>query len=340
VSTPLPPPGRPPLELDALEARVLAGDRAALGRAITLVESTAPRHQAMAQRLLLRLGPKAGHAHRVGITGVPGVGKSTFIEALGSNLTAAGHHVAVLAVDPTSSVTGGSILADKTRMQRLARDPRAFIRPSPSSGTLGGVTRTTRETMVVLEAAGFDVVLVETVGVGQSETLVHEMVDFFLVLMLAGAGDEFQGIKKGVLELADMLAVNKADGDNARAAQQAASGYRHALSLMTPSSPAWRPPVLTCSGLENQGLAELWAQVEAHRAALTATGELQARRRRQQLAWMWSMVQDRLLQRLHDSWAVRGLRPEVESQLLAGLLTPTQGAEALLAAFDGEDRGG
>ncbi|MCA9551700.1 MAG: methylmalonyl Co-A mutase-associated GTPase MeaB [Myxococcales bacterium] len=324
------------MDLDALEAGVLAGDRAALGRAITLVESTAPRHQAAAQQLLVRLGPKAGAAHRVGITGVPGVGKSTFIEALGTNLTAAGHKVAVLAVDPTSSVTGGSILADKTRMQRLARDPAAFIRPSPSSGTLGGVTRTTRETMVVLEAAGFDVVLVETVGVGQSETLVHGMVDFFLVLMLAGAGDEFQGIKKGVLELADMLAVNKADGDNARAAQQAATAYRHALHLMTPSSPSWRPPVLTCSGLTNQGLDALWAEIEAHRAALTATGELTERRKKQQLAWMWSMVQDRLLQRLHDSHGVQGLRQQVEAELLAGQVTPTQGAEALLAAFDRE----
>jgi len=337
VTPPPRPAARPPLDLDALEAGVLAGDRAALGRAITLVESTAPRHQALAQQLLIRLGSKAGAAQRVGITGVPGVGKSTFIEALGSNLTAAGHKVAVLAVDPTSSVTGGSILADKTRMQRLARDPAAFIRPSPSSGTLGGVTRTTRETMVVLEAAGFDVVLVETVGVGQSETLVHGMVDFFLVLMLAGAGDEFQGIKKGVLELADMLAVNKADGDNARAAQQAATAYRHALHLMTPSSPSWRPPVLTCSGLTNQGLDTLWAQVEAHRAALTATGELTEKRKKQQLAWMWSMVQDRLLQRLHDSRAVQGLRQDVEAELLSGATTPTQGAEAILAAFDREE---
>lgn len=326
---------RPRIDLESLEAGVLAGERAALGRAITLVESKKPAHQALAQALLLRLTPHSGRAHRVGITGVPGVGKSTFIETFGKNLTAAGHNVAVLAVDPSSSRTGGSILADKTRMQKLARDPKAFIRPSPSSGTLGGVTRSTRETMVILEAGGFDVVLIETVGVGQSETLVHGMVDFFLVLMLAGAGDEFQGIKKGVLELADLLCVNKADGDNARKAQQAASSYRHALHLMTPTSPSWTPSVCTSSALENTGLREVWTQIEAHRAALTATGEFDARRKAQHLSWTWAMVEARLLDRLREHPEVQARRAQVEAELQKGATTPALGAQALLDAFDG-----
>ena len=233
-----------------LAAGVLAGERTAIGRAITLVESTLPTHRADAAALLDELLPHSGDAHRVGITGVPGVGKSTFIEALGLQLTSAGHRVAVLAVDPSSSRSGGSILGDKTRMQELSVDPNAFIRPSPSAGTLGGVARATREAMVVLEAAGYDVVLVETVGVGQSETVVHAMVDIFVVLMLSGAGDELQGIKKGVLELADLLAVNKADGANVERAQQAAVDYRRALHLVQPAGQAWEPPVLTCSALD------------------------------------------------------------------------------------------
>lgn len=332
------PARRRAIDVEALAEAVRSGDRAALGRAITLVESTLPKHQAQAQDLLLRLSPHAGEAHRIGITGVPGVGKSTFIEAFGMNLTGAGHRVAVLAVDPTSSRTGGSILADKTRMQRLSREPNAFIRPSPSSGTLGGVTRTTRETMVVLEAAGFDVVLIETVGVGQSETLVHGMVDFFLVLMLAGAGDEFQGIKKGVLELADLLAVNKADGDNARRAQAAAISYQHALHLMTPTSAAWTPPVQTCSAIENTGLPEIWAHIQAHRAALTETGELAERRRAQRLEWTWSMVEGRILDELRQHPEVRRVRAEVERQVVADEATPTLAAQAILRAFRGEDR--
>ncbi len=325
---------RAPIDLDLLETQVLAGNRAALGRAITLVESKKAAHQVLAQDLLLRLTPHAGRALRVGITGVPGVGKSTFIEAFGQNLTAQGHKVAVLAVDPSSTLTGGSILADKTRMQKLSRDPNAFIRPSPSSGTLGGVTRSTRETMTVLEAAGFDVMLVETVGVGQSETLVHGMVDFFLVLMLSGAGDEFQGIKKGLLELADLLCVNKADGDNARKANQAAVTYRHALGLMRPSSPNWKPPVRTCSAIENTGLDSIWTDIEAHRHALTATGEFAQRRQRQALDWTWAMVESRLLDRLRGHAEVQAQTADVEAAVVQGRMTPTQAAQSLLDTFD------
>lgn len=317
--------------VDELEAGVLAGDRALLGRAITLVESRNPAHAARAQDLLVRLLPRSGDAHRVGITGVPGVGKSTFIEALGSHLTGAGHRVAVLAVDPSSGRTHGSILGDKTRMARLAVDPSAFIRPSPSSGTLGGVARATRETMCLVEAAGYDVVLVETVGVGQSETVVADMVDFFCVLMLPNAGDELQGIKKGILELADAIAVNKADLDPDRA-RGARRDYANALHLLTPSSPSWTPPVQLVSALTGEGLTELWEQIEAHRRALTATGELTAKRREQQLRWMWAMVDDRLLREFRDIPTVRDVRSRIEQQVMDGDLTPTLGAEALWKA--------
>ncbi len=314
---------------------VLAGDRASVGRALTLVESSHPGHRAEATALLYALLPHGVESHRVGITGVPGVGKSTFIESLGGRLTAAGRRVAVLAVDPTSTVTGGSILGDKTRMLRLANDPAAFVRPSPSAGTLGGVTRTTRESVVVLEAAGYDVVLVETVGVGQSETVVAGMVDFFLVLMLPGAGDELQGIKKGVLELADMIAVNKADGDNAPAARTAARDYSAALRLTQPTSPTWTPPVMICAGLPGEGLDEVWAQVEAHRVALTGSGEWDERRRAQRLAWMWSMVEDRLLAALRADPAVLDLLGTAEADVLDGRTTPAVAAERLLDAFGG-----
>jgi LAO/AO transport system kinase len=313
---------------------VLRGDRTVLGRAITLVESTKESHRELAQEVLLRLLPHAGDAHRVGITGVPGAGKSTFIDALGTSLTAGGHRVAVLAVDPTSSRTGGSILGDRTRMHRLSVDSAAFIRPSPTAGTLGGVTRSTREAMVVVEAAGYDVVLVETVGVGQSETLVANMVDFFLVLMIAGAGDELQGIKKGVLELADMIAVNKADGDNVRRAQVAAREYQHALRLMQPATPTWTPPVLTCSALENLGLDTIWAQVELHRRKLEATGELAEKRTRQQVDWMWSTVDERLRHSLRTHPEVRTLAPALEADVRAGRITPSLAAARILDAFE------
>jgi len=314
---------------------VLGGDRAAVGRAVTLVESNRYDHRAEARDLLDALAPHAVDAQRVGVTGVPGVGKSTFIEALGSSLTAVGHRVAVLAVDPTSTVTGGSILGDKTRMPRLSNDPLAFVRPSPSAGTLGGVTRTTRETMVVLEAAGHDVVLVETMGIGQSETVVAAMVDFFLVLMLPGAGDELQGIKKGVLELADMIAVNKADGENLPAARTAVRDYSAALRLTHPASPTWTPPVVTCSGLTGDGLDDLWGRILGHRSAMTASGEWEDRRRAQQLAWMWSMVEDRLLDSLRRDPAVLELLRTAEADVLEGRTTPAAAAERLLDAFGG-----
>jgi LAO/AO transport system kinase len=326
--------GPPPLDVDAHVEGVLAGDRAAVGRAITLVESHRPDHVEAAQAMLTALLPHAGGAQRVGITGVPGVGKSTFIDQFGTDLTADGHRVAVLAVDPTSQRSGGSILGDKTRMERLANDPAAFVRPSPAGHTLGGVTRTTRETIVVCEAAGFDVVLVETVGVGQSETIVADMVDFFLVLMLAGAGDELQGIKRGVLELADLIAVNKADGDNVAAANRAAADYRMAVHLMAPASATWTTPVLTCSGATDVGLDEIWRQIGSHRELMTASGERDARRRSQQVRWMWSMVEDRLLISLRSDPKVASLVPGLERAVGEGTLPATTAAERLLAAVE------
>src|SRR5213593_3438014 len=283
-------PSRP----EALAADVRAGSRRALAKAITLVESTRADHQRAAQRLLELLLPAAGRAARVGVSGVPGVGKSTFIEAFGLHLIGLGKKVAVLAVDPSSALSGGSILGDKTRMPRLAAAPEAFIRPSPSAGSLGGVTRRTREALLVCEAAGYDAVLVETVGVGQSEFAVASMVDFFLVLMLAGAGDELQGIKKGIIELADALAINKTDGDNVRPAEQAAAQYRSALHLFTHASPLWDPPVVTVSALEEKGIDRIWAVIEDHRARLVAANELDKKRRDQQQAWLWSMIDDGL----------------------------------------------
>lgn len=314
-------------------AGVLDGSRAAIARAITLVESTRADHRRTAQQVLTELLPHAGRAIRVGITGVPGVGKSTFIDAFGTMLTSAGHRVAVLAVDPSSTRTGGSILGDKTRMQHLATDPAAFIRPSPSAGTLGGVTRATRETMVVMEAAGYDVVLVETVGVGQSEVSVAGMVDSFLLLALARTGDQLQGIKKGVLELADVIAVNKADGPHERDARTAARELASALRLLQDPSATWRTPVLTCSATEKTGLDEVWKQLQAHRAQLDSSGNLARRRREQQVGWTWSLVQDRLLTALHEHPAVRAIAGELEQQVRDGSVTATAAAEQILDAF-------
>ena len=318
------------IDLDAYEQGVLAADRTTLGRAITLVESRRADHRELAQELLLRLLPKSGASHRVGITGVPGVGKSTAIDALGSHLTASGHRVAVLAVDPSSSRTGGSILGDKTRMARLSVDPQAFIRPSPTLGTLGGVATATREAIVIMEAAGFDVVLVETVGVGQSEIAVANMTDTFLVLMLARTGDSLQGIKKGVLEIADVLAVNKADGNHVNDAKMAASELTNALHLLHPGDAAWVPPVLTCSGLTGAGLDELWTTIERHRDMMHSTGEFEARRARQRVSWMWSTVEERLVSRFRARADVRELAAELERDLSGGRVTPALAAQRLL----------
>ena len=313
---------RIPLNIKALAKDVSVGSRAALARAITLIESRRADHQLTARQLVQELLPDTGKALRVGITGAPGVGKSTSIDTLGTHLTGHGHKVAVLAVDPSSVRTGGSILGDKTRMSRLAVDPKAFIRPSPAAGTLGGVAAKTRETMLLCEAAGYDVILVETVGIGQSETAVSDMTDFFLALMLPGAGDELQGIKKGVIELADMIAVNKADGDNVTRARKAAAEYRAALHILTPRSPTWTVPVITYSGLTGDGIESLWNTVLDHRKKLTATGEIAARRREQQIRWMWSMFDDRLKERIRSDKKLHARLPEIEKAVSAGSLSP------------------
>ncbi|MET8174448.1 methylmalonyl Co-A mutase-associated GTPase MeaB [Streptomyces clavifer] len=326
----------PNIDIDAYVKGVLDGRRAFVARAITLVESTRRDHRVLAQQLLSELLPHSGRARRIGISGVPGVGKSTFIDALGTLLTGLGHRVAVLAVDPSSSRTGGSILGDKTRMERLAVDARAFVRPSPTAGTLGGVARATRESMVVMEAAGYDVVLVETVGVGQSETAVADMVDTFLLLTLARTGDQLQGIKKGVLELADAIAVNKADGPHERDARSAARELAGALRLMHPVDAAWTPPVLTCSARESTGLDELWERLEQHRTLLDTTGLLTAKRREQQVDWTWTMVRDELLDSLRSHAAVRALAPGLEQQVREGGLTASLAAERILGAFRGD----
>lgn len=319
---------------EQLAAAVRSGDRAALPRAITLLESTRADHREQAQRLLLALTPDGGNAHRVGLTGVPGVGKSTAIEALGMYLIGLGHRVAVLAVDPSSTRTGGSILGDKTRMSRLAVHPDAYIRPSPTSGTLGGVAKATRETVVLLEAAGFDVILIETVGVGQSEVAVANMVDTFVLLTLARTGDQLQGIKKGVLELADVVVVNKADGEHLREARLAARELSAAIRLIYPRETLWRPPVLTMSAVEGNGLPELWKTVEQHRDVLTDAGEFDARRREQQIDWTWQMVRDAVLDRVLADPGVRKIRTEVERQVRAGELTPALAAQQILKVAD------
>jgi LAO/AO transport system kinase len=317
-----------------LASAVADGDRAALARAITLVESTRVDHREQAQELLLSLTSYAGNALHVGITGVPGVGKSTAIEALGMYLIERGHKVAVLAVDPSSTRTRGSILGDKTRMARLAVHPHAYIRPSPTSGTLGGVAKATRETIVLLEAAGFDVVLVETVGVGQSEVTVANMVDTFVFLTLARTGDQLQGIKKGVLELADIVVVNKADGEHAIEAKRAARELAGAIRLIYPRETLWRPPVLTMSALEGRGLEELWETVLKHREVLTEAGEFEKRRRAQQVEWTWSMVRDTVLDRVLSNPKVKEVRAEIERQVRDGELTPALAAQQLLDASD------
>jgi len=318
-----------PLDVERLARGVRDGDRTMLSRAITLVESKRADHRRNAAALTQALLPATGNAVRVGITGTPGVGKSTTIDALGTLLVREGRKVAVLAVDPSSRRTGGSILADKTRMARLANDASAFIRPSPASGTLGGVAAKTRETMLVCEAAGFDVVLVETIGVGQSEVAVADMTDFFLVLVLPGAGDELQALKKGVVELADMIAVNKADGDNVARARAAAAEYSAALHILSPRSPQWSPPVITYSALTGDGIGTLWAHILDHRRRLTAAGELKVRRGEQQVKWMWTMLEERLFAPLRSERVLKAALPRIEADVAAGRLAPAAAVEEI-----------
>ncbi len=323
-------------DIPALVAGVIAGDRATISRAITLVESRRPDHRDAAREMLGALAERAGSSAntvRVGISGVPGVGKSTFIEALGAHLTDAGHRVGVLAVDPSSVRTGGSVLGDKTRMARLAADPAAYIRPSPTAGTLGGVARATAQAMTILEAAAYDVVLVETVGVGQSEITVAGMVDTFCFLTLSRTGDQLQGIKKGILEIADVIAVNKADGDRAVEARTAARDLSGALRLVARGGTGWVPPVLTCSSLEGTGVREVWESVLAHRAHLGEAG-VKRKRADQQWDFTWTLVRDELAQRLKASAAVRAVAEEVRGEVLGGDLPATVAADRLLAAYD------
>jgi LAO/AO transport system kinase len=320
--------------MSELAEQVVAGDRRALARAITLAESTRPDHRARATELLDELLPRAGGAARVGISGTPGAGKSTFIEALGLHLTGRGHRVAVLAVDPSSTRTGGSILGDKTRMGELTRQESAFVRPSPTGGTLGGVARRTREAMLLCEAAGFDVVLVETVGVGQSEVAVAGMVDLFVLVLAPGAGDELQGIKRGVIELADVVVVNKADGDLAPVARKVAADYSSALRLVRPRTPGWEPRVLLVSALEGRGVDELWRTVEEFRSALGESGELERRRSDQAREWMWSEVSETLLGSLRADDRVAALAHRLEADVAAGAVSPTAAAQEMLRAFD------
>ena len=315
---------------------VLNCDRALLAQAITLIESLNDDHRATADAVLNELLIQNQDSIRIGITGVPGVGKSTFIENFGKQLTSLDHKVAVLAVDPTSSRTGGSILGDKTRMQELSRDKNAFIRPSPTSGTLGGVTRVTRETIVLCEAAGFDVILVETVGVGQSEIMVSQMVDFFLALMLPGAGDELQGIKKGILEIADMIAVNKADGEMKNAANRAVMEYQHALDILNPKSANWKPRSLSCSAFTGDGLAAIWEMICDYKRLLKDAGEWQEKRKSQQVEWMWAIIRERILSKIETNEKVQSLVPQLELQVAESKLTPALAALEILTVVGNE----
>nr|VFK37153.1 MAG: LAO/AO transport system kinase [Candidatus Kentron sp. SD]VFK39734.1 MAG: LAO/AO transport system kinase [Candidatus Kentron sp. SD]VFK78799.1 MAG: LAO/AO transport system kinase [Candidatus Kentron sp. SD] len=327
-------PKRRHLSVDEYVKGVLDGQRSLLARTITLVESNAPDHMAMAQEVLRQLLPHVGRSIRIGITGVPGVGKSTAIEALGLYLLEKGHKVAVLAVDPSSKVSGGSILGDKTRMEELSRDPRAFIRPSPSGGTLGGVTRKSRETILVCEAAGFDVILVETVGVGQSETTVRQMVDFFLLMMLAGAGDELQGIKKGIMELADALIINKADGDNKPRALAAKLEYNRALDYLAPATEGWKTHAYTCSATTGEGIDELWSIVKAFRKQTTEAGILKKRRRAQTLSWVYDMVEEHLQNSFYQHAGIKAMQTRIEQDVIQGGMPPTVAAKQLIDAFE------
>lgn len=324
---------------DALADGVLAGSRRALARAITLIESTLPDHRARASALLDRLLPHAGRATRLGISGVPGVGKSTFVEALGCRAIQDGRRVAVLAVDPSSPVAGGSILGDKTRMAGLARDAAAFVRPTPSGGALGGVARRTQETMILCEAAGYDLIVVETVGVGQSEVAVAGMVDLFLLLLAPGAGDELQGIKKGIVEMADIVVVNKADGDLLAAAQRAEADYRSALSLLRRTHPDWTVPVLALSSFDPAGIGRAWAEIAAFHRVMAGNGAIAARRARQARAWMWSEIGDGLMAHFRASPGVAEQLADLENRVESGLTAPATAARMLLDAFLDTARG-
>ncbi|NWG20563.1 MAG: methylmalonyl Co-A mutase-associated GTPase MeaB [Chloroflexi bacterium] len=333
------PPGSPVarrrlLTVEEYVAGVRHGDRSILARAITLIESNAPAHLALAQEVLRELLPYTGGALRVGITGVPGVGKSTFIEALGTLLCDRGHRVAVLAVDPSSSISRGSILGDKTRMEILARHPNAYIRPSPTGGSLGGVARKSRETLLVCEAAGFDIILVETVGVGQSEIAVRGMVDFFLLLMLAGAGDELQGIKKGIIELADALLITKADGENRARAMAAQADYNRALRYLAPATAGWRTRAYTCSALSGAGIAEIWREIERFRDQTTASGVFAERRRAQARDWVYTLIEDHLRTRFFSHPAVQERLPAIEQAVVDGTLPVTTAVQTLVQAFE------
>ena len=337
--SPAPVPKRRKLALQDYVEGVLKGDRAVLSRAITLVESNAPAHFDLARQVISAVLPRTGGAVRVGITGVPGAGKSTFIEALGTWLCDRGHRVAVLAVDPSSTVTRGSILGDKTRMEELSRNENAFIRPSPSGGTLGGLTRKSRETMLLCEAAGYDVVLVETVGVGQSEVTVRDMVDFFMLLVITGAGDDLQGMKKGVMELADAIVVNKADGANRMKAQTTRADYEQFLHYLRPSTEGWTSRACTCSALTREGIPEVWGMVEDFMRNVRDSGVLAERRRRQALSWVHSMVEDHLLRRFYEDPGVAAEMPGIEERVERGELAATQAALDLLALYErGRDR--
>ena len=327
-------PLRKKMSVEEYVEGVKKGDRMILAKAITLIESNAPKDFDKAQRVLQALLPRTGHSLRIGITGVPGAGKSTFIEAFGQLLCQQGYKVAVLAVDPTSSITGGSILGDKTRMQKLSREPNCFIRPSPSGGTLGGVARKSRETMMLCEAAGCDVILVETVGVGQSETTVRSMVDFFMLVVLTGAGDDLQGIKKGIMELADAIVVNKADGDNLERAKVTQGEYERMVGFIRPATEGWKTHAYRCSALQKTGLLELWAVMREFEKVTKKSGAFENRRQRQIIAWVKTMIDEHLHNLFYEDPVIKGRLPEVRAAVLAGVVSPSQAVAELIKTFD------
>ena len=321
-----------------LARQVLDGDRRALARAITLIESSRPVDRGPANELLTSLAPHSGNSIRIGISGVPGVGKSTFIESLGNHVIDSGHRVAVLAVDPSSAISGGSILGDKTRMERLSRREEAYIRPSPAGTMLGGVTRHTRETMRIVEAAGFDVIMIETVGVGQSETDVAKMTDIFMLMLLPGGGDELQGIKRGIVELADLIVVNKADGELESVAARSAADYRGALGFLHPRRPDWKVPVETCSSLQDTGIEKIWALISEFRSVMTANGVIDAARARQAKEWLWSEISATLLELLQQDDAIRQRLSALEEQVAGGDVSPWVAAQEIVMTFKKQDK--